>query len=124
MTVLLIDQDALRGGVGLAVHQPMGAGHEQALTQVAREFYEHSDSCAATESLASNIALDDGDLIWRSGDGHDILFTVVDVSGTLRLRVLEKSSERWVTVADRPVDPRDAASIAHAAWHLISLLMA
>ena len=29
-----------------------------------------------------------------------------------------------VTVADRPVDPRDAASTAHAVWQLISLLMA
>ncbi|WP_009475910.1 hypothetical protein [Rhodococcus sp. JVH1] len=123
MTVLLIDQ-ALRGEVGLAVHQPMGAGHEQALAQLAREFYERSDSHAETESLASNITLDDGDLIWRSGDGHDILFTVVDVSGTLLVRALEKSSEGWVTVADRPVDPRDAASTAHAVWQLISLLTA
>ena len=124
MTVLLIDQASLRGEGGLVVHQPMGAGHEQALAQLAREFYGRNDSHAETESLASNITLDDGDLIWHSGDGHDILFTVVDVSGRLLVRALEKSSEGWVTVADRPVDPRDAASTAHAVWQLISLLMA
>ncbi len=85
MAVLLIDQASVRGGGGLAVHQPMGAGHEQALAQLAREF-ECSDS--HTESLASSITLDDGDLSWHSGDGHDILFTAVDVAGTL-------VSERW-----------------------------
>ena len=120
MTVLLIDQASLLGEGGLAVHQPMGAGHTQAL---AREFHERSDSHAEA-ALASNITLDDGDLIWHSGGGHDILFTVVDVSGALLVRALEKSSEGWVTVADRPVDQRDAASTAHAVWHLISLLMA
>ena len=123
MAVLLIDQASVRGGGGLAVHQPMGAGHEQALAQLAREFYERGGSHAETESLASSITLDDGDLIWHD-DGHDILFTVVDVAGTRRVRALEKSSEGWVTVADRPVDPRDAAGTAHAVWQLISLLTA
>lgn len=122
MTVL-IDRASGRGGRGLAVHQPMGAGHEQALVQVAREFYERGGSHAETESLASSITLDDGDLIWRGGD-HGILFTVVDVAGTRRVRALEKSPEGWVTVADRPVDPRDAASTARAVWQLISLLTA
>ncbi|SEB29369.1 hypothetical protein [Rhodococcus koreensis] len=121
MAVLLIDQASVRGGGGLAVHQPMGAGHEQALAQLAREF-ECSDS--HTESLASSITLDDGDLSWHSGDGHDILFTAVDVAGTLVVRALERSSDGWVTVADRLVDPRDAASTAHAVWQLISLLTA
>ena len=123
MTVLLIDQASVRGGGGLAVHQPMGAGHEQALAQLAREFDERGGSHAETESLASSITLDDGDLIWHGGD-HGILFTVVDVAGSRRVRALEKSSEGWVTVADRPVDPRDAAGTARAVWHLISLLTA
>lgn len=121
MTVL-IDRTSIREGV-LVVHQPMGAGHEQALAQLAREFYERGGSHAETESLASSITLDDGDLIWHGGD-HDILFTVVDIAGSRRVRALEKSSEGWVTVADRPVDPRAAASTAHAVWHLISLLTA
>ncbi|MFD9663451.1 hypothetical protein ACFWAY_17775 [Rhodococcus sp. NPDC059968] len=124
MTVLLIDQASLRGAGGLAVHQPMGAGHEQALAQLARESYERADPHAETESLASSITLDDGDLIWHTGDGHDILLTVVDVSGTLLVRALEKRSEGWVTVADRPVDPRDTTGAASAIWHLISRLMA
>jgi hypothetical protein len=123
VTVLLTGRESLRDSGQLAVHHPMGAGHAQALAQVAREFYERTDPHAETESLASNITLDDGDLFWHMG-GYDILFTVVDGRGGHEIRAKVKGSEGWATVADHPVDPRDAAGTARKIWQLISQLTA
>lgn len=100
----------------------MDAGHRQSLARVAREFYERTDPEAETDSLASNITVDDGDLIWRSGDGHDILFTVVEAYGEYVVRAMEKRSGSWVTVTDQWVDPSNAASTAATIWQLISLV--
>ncbi|MFZ2175116.1 MAG: hypothetical protein WAW17_14010 [Rhodococcus sp. (in: high G+C Gram-positive bacteria)] len=119
MTVHLIDQESIRDGAELAVQRPMGAEHAQALAQVAREFYERTDPHAETESLESNITLDDGDLIWHIGGGYDILFTVVDVSGAHDIRAMVRGSVGWVTVADHSVDPRDAVCTAQTVWQLI-----
>ncbi|BAE46249.1 hypothetical protein [Rhodococcus erythropolis] len=123
MTISCTGSDPIQGaGEALPIHRPMDAGHRQALAQVAREFYERTDPDAETDSLASNITVDDGDLIWHSGGGHDILFTVVEVYGEYVVRAMEKRSGSWVTVTDQWVDPSDAASTAATIWQLITLV--
>lgn len=123
MTISYTDSDPIQGaGEALLIHRPMNAGHRQALVQVAREFYQRVDPDAETDSLASNITADDGDLIWHSGGGYDILFTIDEVHRTHVIRAMEKRSEVWVTVSDQWVDPTNAASTATTIWQLITLL--
>lgn len=123
MTISYTGSDPIQSaGEALPIHRPMDAGHRQALAQVAREFYERTDPDAETDSLASNVTVDDGDLIWHSGGGHDILFTVVEVYGEHVVRAMEKRSGSWVTVTDQWVDPSDAASAATTIWQLITLV--
>ena len=119
MSILLSDQ-AIRGRGGLVLHLPMGAGHEQALAQVVREF--GADPYGAAASRASSIALDDGDLIWHRSGGREILFTVVDVSGRVLVRALENGSDGWTVVASQPVDLHDATGTARTILRLMSLL--
>lgn len=123
MTISYTDSDPIQGaGEALLIHRPMNAGHRQALVQVAREFYQRVDPDAETDSLASNITVDDGDLIWHSGGGYDILFTIGEVHRTHVIRAMEKRSEGWITVSDQLVDPSNAASTATTIWQLITLL--
>lgn len=123
MTISYTGSDPIQSaGEALPIHRPMDAGHRQVLAQVAREFYERTDPDAETDSLASNVTVDDGDIIWHSGGGHDILFTVVEVYGEYVVRAMEKRSGSWVTVTDQWVDPSDAASTATTIWQLITLV--
>ncbi|NRI68807.1 hypothetical protein FEZ60_25125 [Rhodococcus sp. MS16] len=106
----------------LALHHRMSEDHRAALVAAAHGFYERTDPHAETDSLASNVTLDDGDLIWHIGDGRDILFTIVEVYGAHVVRAMEQRSVGWATVTDHLVDPRDATGTAEVIWQLISLL--
>lgn len=115
-------QDQVRGTEVLTLHYRMGEAHQHALVAAARDFYERTDPHAETDSLASNVTTDDGDLIWHIGGGHDILFTIVEIYETHVVRAMEKRSEGWVTVSDQLVVPEDRANVANAIWQLILLL--
>lgn len=115
-------QEQVRGMATLALHYRMSEGYRDALVEVARTFYARTDPHAETESLPSNVTLDDGDLTWHTGGGHDILFTVVEVHGAHVVRAMEQRSVGWATVSDQLVDPSDVTGTACAIWQLISLL--
>lgn len=115
-------QDQVRGTEVLTLHYRMGEAHQHALVAAARDFYERTDPHAETDSLASNVTTDDGDLIWHIGGGRDILFTIVEVYGAHVVRAMEQRSVGWATVTDHLVDPRDATGAAEVIWQLISML--
>ncbi|MGG7104611.1 MULTISPECIES: hypothetical protein [Rhodococcus] len=117
-------QEQVRSAAVLPLHYRMSENHRDALIESAREFYERTDPHAETDSLASNVAFDDGDLIWHIGGGRDILFTIVEVYGAHVVRAMEQRSVGWATVTDHLVDPRDAIGTAQVIWQLIMLLTA
>lgn len=121
---MTVQEQVRSGAAALALHYRMGEDYRDALVQVARDFYERTDPHAETDSLASNVTLDDGDLIWHTGGGYDILFTVVEIHGAHVVRAMEQRSVGWATVSDQLVDPSDVTGTAHAIWQLITLLTA
>ncbi|NMD64245.1 UNVERIFIED_ORG: hypothetical protein FNL38_11154 [Nocardia globerula] len=112
-------QEQVRSAAVLPLHYRMSESHRDALIESAREFYERTDPHAETDSLASNVTFDDGDLIWHVGGGRDILFTVVEVYGSHVVRAMENRSQGWVMVSDQLVVPEDRSHVAHAIWQLI-----
>ena len=115
-------QEQVRSTAAVALHYRMNEHHRGALIEVAREFYQRTDPHAETDSLASNVTLDDGDLIWHVGGGHDILFTIVEVYGSHVVRAMENRPQGWVVVSDELVTPEDRCHVAHAIWQLIAEL--
>ncbi|NKR65288.1 hypothetical protein GS491_26580 [Rhodococcus hoagii] len=95
-----------------AVHRQMDAWHRQALLAI-----------IGPES--GEVILDDGDLVWHTRSGLDVLFTIVHVPHVDYVRAMQRStSRRWSTTYDRPVRLDDRDDIARQVSHLMEVMRA
>ncbi|MFD4268169.1 hypothetical protein [Rhodococcus sp. NPDC058481] len=108
----------------VAVHCPMSERHRAALAAVARDYRARTDPHAEVDGIEGNITLDDGDLVWHYGGGCDLMFSVVHVPAGVFVRAMEKTSDRWTTVATWPIDLGDHTGTARTIWLLITLIVA
>ncbi|WP_430336179.1 hypothetical protein [Rhodococcus sp. ACT016] len=95
---------------GWAVHRQMDDRHRQALL-------------AIIDPDVGEVVLSDGDLLWRSESGRDVLFTVVHVPHGDYVRAMERRTSRsWLTTCDRPVRLDDRDDIAREISRLMGAL--
>ncbi|NKR28876.1 hypothetical protein GS966_27615 [Rhodococcus hoagii] len=106
-------------GGGVMLNLPMSELHRDALVRVALAYYQATDPSADLDSIADNVQLDDGDLVWIVGGGLDLLFTVVRSDIGEFVRAMSRTASSWRTEADWPVAHSDHFATARTIWQLI-----